>query len=474
MSSPSIVKGFLALLRLPYWMMTGGLAILTSFAILAINKNPLSIEITLLTFLSMALVASAGFAINDFFDKESDAIIKPKRPIPSGALSQKQVTIIAACLFIIGLILASQINLVSFIILLADSLLLIIYSALVKRKSGFAANLLMGILTGTAFLYGEAALYNQVTLISLSLYPIAFGTIGGNVLRDILSLEGDTKVGYPTLPQKIGNPNTARVGAFFFIICGVFAPLPYFIAGFSFYYLVPILLWSALLIYSSVRLITCEPIAVNVRKYERIVTMSMILLPLALILQAITAIIRRGYMTKTKSICPICQKKIDATLFERDGKVVMVKHCKEHGDFTITHWQSPVVYNFTDEYDYFKYFEDPNSPRNPKGCPEGCPTCTSHVSDTVIGVIDVTKKCDLRCPVCFSTFNDHIVEYEPTKDDLIQMLTFLSERNPKPPAILFSGGEPMQRDDLPEIIAVAHKLKFMTILATNGLRLSND
>jgi uncharacterized radical SAM superfamily Fe-S cluster-containing enzyme len=179
-------------------------------------------------------------------------------------------------------------------------------------------------------------------------------------------------------------------------------------------------------------------------------------------------------MTKTKSICPVCQKKIDAKLAKKDGKVVMVKHCAEHGDFTITHWQSPTVYNFTEEYDYFKHFEDPNSPKNPKGCPEGCSTCNSHVSDTVIGVIDVTKKCDLRCPVCFSTFNDHIVEYEPTKDDLIKMLNFLSERTPKPPAILFSGGEPLQRDDIAEIVAVAHNLKFMTIMATNGLRLSQD
>jgi uncharacterized radical SAM superfamily Fe-S cluster-containing enzyme len=179
-------------------------------------------------------------------------------------------------------------------------------------------------------------------------------------------------------------------------------------------------------------------------------------------------------MTKTKSICPVCQKKIDAKLIQKDGKVVMTKHCNEHGDFTVTHWQSPAVYNYTENYDYFKYFDDPDSPTNPQGCPDVCGSCNKHVSDTVIGVIDVTKKCDLRCPVCFSTFNDHVVEYEPTKDDLIKMLTFLNERNPKPPAILFSGGEPLQRDDMPEIIGAAHKLKYMTILATNGLRLSES
>jgi len=76
---------------------------------------------------------------------------------------------------------------------LVDSILLLIYSAFVKRKSGFAANVLVGLLVGTAFLYGEATILNTVSLVSLSLYPIACGTIGGNILRDIFSLEGDSK-----------------------------------------------------------------------------------------------------------------------------------------------------------------------------------------------------------------------------------------------------------------------------------------
>lgn len=179
-------------------------------------------------------------------------------------------------------------------------------------------------------------------------------------------------------------------------------------------------------------------------------------------------------MKKTKSICPECQKKIDAQLTEKDGKVVITKQCKEHGTFTATHWQSPKVFNFSEKYDFFKYFEESNKTSNLEGCPDGCESCTNHVSDTVIGVIDVTKQCDLKCAICFSTFSDHIVDYEPSKDELVNMLTFLSQRNPKPPAILFSGGEPLQREDMHEIIGAAHKLKFMTILATNGLRLSQS
>ena len=293
--TPKLARGLITLLRLPYWMMTGGLALLTSFAI---TKGALNPEIALLTFFSMAFITSAGFSLNDYFDRESDIVIKPKRPIPSGALSLKQVVAISVLLFVVGLSLAALINQLSLIILLIDSVLLVVYSAFIKRKSGFAANILVGILTGTAFLYGEAVTLGpdiisptSLTLASLSLYPIACGTIGGNILRDVLSLEGDSKVGYPTLPQKIGNTSAAKIAAVFFIATGVLAPLPYLLKQFTVYYLPLIMIWSILLIYSSIRLVASASTVQNVRKYERLITMSMILLPLSLVIEALSPII---------------------------------------------------------------------------------------------------------------------------------------------------------------------------------------
>jgi geranylgeranylglycerol-phosphate geranylgeranyltransferase len=287
-------KGLVTLMRLPYWMMTGGLALLTSFAITKGAMDPVIIP---LTFFSMAFITSAGFALNDYYDKESDAIIKPRRPIPSGALSLKQVITISTVLYVLGLILSALINQLSLLIILIDSILLVVYSAFIKRKSGFAANILIGVLTGTSFLYGEAVtlgsgVWNPAALSSASwgLYPIALGTIGGNILRDILSLEGDSKIGYPTLPQRIGDLSSAKVAAVFFIATGVLAPLPYFLGKFSSFYLPLILIWSVILLYSSIRLMTTVSIE-NVRKYERLVTMSMILLPLALILEALSPLL---------------------------------------------------------------------------------------------------------------------------------------------------------------------------------------
>jgi geranylgeranylglycerol-phosphate geranylgeranyltransferase len=298
MNSAGSARALVALLRLPYWLMTGGLALLTAFAILKGNFSSIPTTIgtlnfgvvATLTFFSMAFIASAGFAINDYFDRESDAVIKPRRPIPSGGLTLKQVVAVSTVLFALGLILSAFINWLSFTIIAVDSLLLLVYSYMVKRKSGFAANLLMGILTGTAFVFGQATVSGTVNLISLSLYPIAFGTIGGNVLRDILSMEGDSKVGYPTLPQKIGAIGAAKVGGIFFLLTGLLAPipaLPLFTGHFTLYYLPLILLWSVLLIYSSIRLFVSSSTIANIRKYERLVTMSMMLLPLALIVEAV-------------------------------------------------------------------------------------------------------------------------------------------------------------------------------------------
>ena len=101
-------------------------------------------------------------------------------------------------------------------------------------------------------------------------------------------------------------------------------------------------------------------------------------------------------MTKTKSICPECQKEIEAELTKEDGKIQITKTCKDHGTFIATHWQSPKVYDFTEKYDFFKYFEESDKVSEVPGCPYSCESCNGHVSDTVIGVIDVTKQCVKR------------------------------------------------------------------------------
>lgn len=281
------VKGFLKLLRLPYWLMTGGMSLLTLLALKSETLWTLDVNMLLLTFFSMAFISSAGFSINDFFDQDGDALVKPNRPIPAGEISPKTAVYVSAIFFFLGLLQAFLLNWLCFLIVLIDSVLLVFYSAFVKRKSGFISNILVGGLIGTTFLYGEASGFGKITAASLAMYPICLGSIGGNVLRDIISLEGDCKVGYPTLPQKFGVENSAKIAALFFIGCAVFSPLPYIFHIFSEKYLVLMLIWGLTLTCCSVRLLKAPLSQETVRKNERIMTMSMIFLPLALIIEVV-------------------------------------------------------------------------------------------------------------------------------------------------------------------------------------------
>jgi len=276
------IKGFLMLLRPTYWLMTGGVSILTA---LVLKKGEVDAVLFVEMFVSMAFVVSSGFAINDYFDLKTDAVVKPNRPIPSGAVSPKQAVVVSALMLALGLLAAFVISVYCFALLLFDSVLLLFYSALLKKQSGTLANMVVGFLIATSFLYGEIAALNVITVKSISLAFTSFGSVGGNILRDVLSLEGDMKVNYPTMPKEIGVKLSVEVSAFFLLLSALCCPFPYVVGAVRFGYLPLIAIWDAAILYSSISLFRNQDVS-NVKRQERIMTMSMILLPLAMIVGA--------------------------------------------------------------------------------------------------------------------------------------------------------------------------------------------
>ncbi|MGD2065930.1 MAG: UbiA family prenyltransferase [Candidatus Bathyarchaeota archaeon] len=277
------LKAVIMLLRPPYWLMTGGLSVLTIFALQGgLPENQWVIPLVVL---SAICISSGGFAFNDYVDEESDAIVKQNRPIPSGSLAPWHALLAAVILFAIGLAASFALNWLCFALALMDTLLLVAYSKVIKKSAGFFGSFLMGLLIGTSFVYGEAALTETFTIISLSLSFMSMGSIGGNILRDVLSLEGDLKAGYATLAAKRGPKFATKVGAVFFLLNVIGSPVPYLVNAVGWYYLIPIILWDIILVVSGVALLRNQDINL-VKKHERLVTRTMILIPIALILGA--------------------------------------------------------------------------------------------------------------------------------------------------------------------------------------------
>jgi len=179
---------------------------------------------------------------------------------------------------------------------------------------------------------------------------------------------------------------------------------------------------------------------------------------------------KQKILRETFSVCPVCLKKIKAYVVEKDGKVLIQKECSEHGSFNDIYWSRADLYHEAEK------FKKPSSTPFQDNCPYGggITQCPYHVSRTVMSVIDVTNECDLRCPICFANASQPSDLYRPTLENIYNMLKFLKKQDPPPLAVMFAGGEPGVRDDIVEIVKMAHDLKFMILLATNGIRMSND
>jgi hypothetical protein len=179
---------------------------------------------------------------------------------------------------------------------------------------------------------------------------------------------------------------------------------------------------------------------------------------------------------QTQSICPECYQVLDATIFEKDGKVYINKTCQEHGEYTELYWSDYEQYQRAE-----KYRKDGTGLNNPrtkteKGCPNDCGICPTHKSHTALAIIDVTNLCNLRCPVCFANAAASGIVYEPSKEQIRKMLLNLRQNDPVPAtALQFSGGEPTIRKDLPELISMAKDLGFRHVeVNTNGIMLSQS
>ena len=106
-------------------------------------------------------------------------------------------------------------------------------------------------------------------------------------MRDVLSLQGDLKAGYATLAAKRGPEFAIKVGAVFFLLNAIGSPIPYLVDAVGYGYLIPIIIWNIILVVSGVSLLRNQDIEV-LKKHERLVTRTMVLIPIALIAGALT------------------------------------------------------------------------------------------------------------------------------------------------------------------------------------------
>lgn len=191
--------------------------------------------------------------------------------------------------------------------------------------------------------------------------------------------------------------------------------------------------------------------------------------------------IGKTILDQTRGICPVCYQPIDAYYIEEAGSVRFVKTCPKHGTFQTTaaeraedyrEWTKHPVINIPPESAMTEGdVED-------KSCPLHCGTCQNHLQTACCVLIDLTDRCNQRCPYCFARSEmDGDRSGEPTMTEIEKKLDLLLElgEDGRPFNLQLSGGEPTVRDDLPQIVRMARDKGFEYVqINSNGRRLAQE
>ncbi len=159
--------------------------------------------------------------LNDYFDRDLDVINEPGRPIPGGAISLKNATILIAVWSVFSVITGYLIHpLIGFYVIIGI-INAHLYSAnpIKLKKRLWVGNIIVAVsYLIIPWIAGQIAYTPDVTLSSLqpSLIVAGFYTLsstGTMTINDFKSIEGDRQVGIRTLPAVFGETNAALISS---------------------------------------------------------------------------------------------------------------------------------------------------------------------------------------------------------------------------------------------------------------------
>lgn len=170
---------------------------------------------------------------------------------------------------------------------------------------------------------------------------------------------------------------------------------------------------------------------------------------------------------RTRSVCPICLKNLQADLIKKeDGRIFLEKTCPDHGSYSVPVWQGAV------EFDQWLLETPPLQKGMGEHCPGNCGICGEHEVGSCCALLEVTERCNLHCKFCFADGGKH--SEDPSLEKMKVAVKEIAEKCGGP-LVQFSGGEPTLRDDLPDLVRYAKEVGCSYVqINTNGIRLAED
>jgi geranylgeranylglycerol-phosphate geranylgeranyltransferase len=208
----------------------------------------------LLGFVTSFALTAASMVLNDYYDRQIDAINEPNRPIPSGAVKPKEALTFAVALTTVGLASAFLTNLSSFLAAVAALIISVAYITKGK-KTGLLGNLLVSATVVTPFIYGGLAVGQLETSTLLFVAIVFLSNTGREITKGIVDVEGDRSHNIKTVAVAYGERTAAAVAAVLAFSAVCLSPLPWLWGLVSNWFLPPVIITDIGLIASSAMLL---------------------------------------------------------------------------------------------------------------------------------------------------------------------------------------------------------------------------
>ena len=156
----------------------------------------------LLACASGTLIMAGANAVNDYYDYDIDRINKPQRPLPAGLVPPEKAHGFSIGCFLLGICFSLFIHLPGIVIAVGSSILLYLYSYLLKRTVLWG-NVTVALVSGLAFVYGGLAVGRIREAFVVGIFAFFFHW-GREIIKDVEDMEGDQSAGIGTLPIRYG------------------------------------------------------------------------------------------------------------------------------------------------------------------------------------------------------------------------------------------------------------------------------
>jgi geranylgeranylglycerol-phosphate geranylgeranyltransferase len=210
-------------------------------------------------FVTGFMLTAASMTVNDYYDREIDAINEPNRPIPSGLIEPKEALTFALILTVIGFAAASAnaylMNPFCLLVAIIAWVVSVAYIT-VGKHSGLPGNFLVSICVSIPFVYGSYAVVGTIEPnVLIFAFMVFLSNTGREITKGIVDVKGDKAKNTKTLAVRYGGKTAAVVATIFYFSAVFLSPVPWLLSLVSLWFIPLVALTDFGLVVSSLMLL---------------------------------------------------------------------------------------------------------------------------------------------------------------------------------------------------------------------------